>query len=140
MRIVAFMRYCPKNHHAATWGHDPVYGWFFGPLNITSRMITFRDFQTYHVVQEGNTFKQFITTPSSSTIMLANAIESWSEDSKRLWASVVKQKLHMQSDKFTKTGLPLPFVDAETAQALLMDGTAMSWRDYLQKQLKTSVL
>lgn len=111
-----------KNHHAATWGHDPVYGWFFGPLNITSRMITFRDFQTYHVVQEGNTFKQFITTPASPTIMLANAIESWSEDSKRLWASVVKQKLHMQSDKFTKTGLPLPFVDAETAQALLMEG------------------
>lgn len=111
-----------KNHHAATWGHDPVYGWFFGPLNITSRTITFRNFQTYRVVQKGNTFNQLITTPSSSSIMLANAIESWSEDSKRLWASVVKQKLHMQSDKFTKTGLPLPFVDAQTAQALLMDG------------------
>ena len=43
-----------KNHHVATWGHDPIVGWIIGPLNITSRMITFKGFQTFHVAQVGD--------------------------------------------------------------------------------------
>lgn len=111
-----------KNHHAATWGHDPVYGWIIGPLNITARMITFRDFQTYHVVQEGDSFNQRITGKTTMSKMLVDSIESWAKDGKRLCASVVKQKLHLQSDKYAKTGLPIPFVDARTAQYYISEG------------------
>lgn len=111
-----------KNHHVATWGHDPVYGWIFGPLNITSRTITFRDFQTYRVKQDGNSFNQIITTQTTPFNMIVNAVDSWSEDSRRLFASVTKQGLHLQSDKYTKTGLPIPFLNEKTAQRLMDQG------------------
>lgn len=111
-----------KNHHVATWGHDPLAGWVIGPLNITSRMITFRDFQTYHVKQVGNTFQQYITYRSSMGRMLQKSVNSWATDSKRLFVSVAKQGMHLRSDKYTKGGLPIPMIDAETAQRLLMKG------------------
>ena len=93
-----------------------------GPLNITARMITFRDFQTFHVRQVGDSFEQVITYRSTIENMLGKAIRSWSEDSKRLFVSVAKQELHLQSDKYTKLGLPIPLLRAETAQSLLQKG------------------
>ena len=111
-----------KNHHAATWGHDPVWGWFFGPMNITARMITFRDFQTYHVAQIGNTFNQKITYRTSVGNMIQKSVSCWSEDSKCLFVSAAKQGMHLQSDKYTKGGLPIPFLSPTTAQDLLVKG------------------
>lgn len=120
-----------KNHHTATWGHDPVWGWIFGPLNITARMITFRDFQTFHVMQVGQTAEQKITYAASTERLIEKSLQSWSEDSKRLFASVAKQGLHLQSDKYTKTGLPIPFLSIETTQHLLMNG----WNSYEVERL-----
>lgn len=111
-----------KNHHVATWGHDPFMGHIIGPLNITARMITFRDFQTFHVRQVGDSFEQVITYRSSMGDMAGKAIKSWSEDSKRLFVSVAKQEMHFQSDKYTKLGLPIPLLSANTAQSLLEKG------------------
>ena len=120
-----------KNHHTATWGHDPVWGWIFGPLNITARMITFRDFQTFHVMQVGQTAEQKITYAASTGRLIEKSLKSWSEDNKRLFASVAKQGLHLQSDKYTKTGLPIPFLSMETTQHLLMNG----WNSYEVERL-----
>ncbi len=111
-----------KNHHAATWGHDPVMGWIFGPLNITSRMITFRDFQTYHVAAIGNGNEQLITRKSSLGAMVSKSIDSWQEDNKRLFAAVAKQGMHQASDKYTKYGLQIPFISGDRAQKLLEQG------------------
>lgn len=111
-----------KNHHVATWGHDPIVGWVIGPLNITARMITFRDFQTFHVAQVGDTFEQIITYRTNMLEMIIKAINAWQDDSKKLFVSVVKQGLHQQSDKYTKQGLPIPLLKADTAQKLLDNG------------------
>lgn len=111
-----------KNHHVATWGHDPVWGWLFGPLNIATRTITFRDFQTFHVAQIGDSFDQKITYRSSISTMIPRAIQIFSDDSKKLFASIAKQGIHLQSDKYTKLGLPIPFLNAEKAQELLLKG------------------
>ena len=110
------------NHHVATWGHDPVWGWIFGPVNITTRTITFRDFQTYHVMQIDDTFNQKITYASSLSGAMSRAINLWSKDSKKLFISVAKQGMHLKSDKYTKTGLPIPFLSPEKAQYLLTKG------------------
>lgn len=110
------------NHHVATWGHDPVFGWVVGPMNITSRMITFRDFQTYHVKQIGETQNQIITYQTTVGQMVEKSINNWAEDSRKLFASVAKQGLHLQSDKYTKLGLPIPFLRSQKAQELLRRG------------------
>ena len=129
IKIAGFEQYkavgkelCGANHHAATWGHDPIFGWVIGPLNITSRMITFRDFQTFHVMQVGDTFEQKITKKATNEWMLKKSIENWTEDSKKLFVSVAKQGLHLQSDKYTKYGLPIPLLKPTTAQTLLLKG------------------
>ena len=105
------------NHHSATWGHDPIVGWVIGPMNITSRMITFRDFSTYHVAQIGYTKKQYITRKASMGKMLNKSINAWKNESKKFFVSVAKQGMHLKSDKYTKLGLPIPFL---SPKALLM--------------------
>ena len=122
---------CGKNHHVATWGHDPIMGWVIGPLNITARMITFRDFRTYHVAQIENSFDQYITYQSSTGRMIQKSMGSWADDHKRFFVSVAKQRLHFQSDKYTKFGLPIPLLDAVTAQHLLENG----WNSYEVERL-----
>lgn len=120
-----------KNHHVATWGHDPVMGWIIGPLNITARMITFRDFRTFHVAQIEDGFDQYITYQSSARRMIQKSMDSWADDHKRFFVSVAKQRLHFQSDKYTKFGLPIPLLDAVTAQHLLENG----WNSYEVERL-----
>lgn len=119
------------NHHVATWGHDPLVGWIIGPLNITTRMITFRDFKTFHVAQVGDTFNQVITYKSNMLSMIKKSLIIWGEDSKKLFASVAKQGMHQKSDKYTKMGLPIPMITAESAQNLLKKG----WNSYEVEQI-----
>jgi hypothetical protein len=48
-----------KNHHAYTYGHDPVLGWLLGAIGIMSRSITVRSDVplTYTVKEDGNVRK-----------------------------------------------------------------------------------
>ena len=115
-----------KNHHTATLGHDPVLGWIFGTMNIMSSMITFCDFQTYPVTQEVelDRWKQSINywQPSNIGEMLLYCLESFKEDCNRLPAAVARQAIHMQSDKYTKDGLPIPLLSPDKAQKLINKG------------------
>lgn len=117
---------CGRNHHVATFGHDPVLGWFFGTLNIASGMVTFCDFSTYPVIRSNNLncWEQRIDDlhPSSIPAMLDYCIKSFQEDPKRLPAAVARQAIHMQSDKYTKDGLQIPLLKPETAQMLIDKG------------------
>ena len=107
-----------NSHRSLTLGHDPIWGWIFGTINILTRSITFKAtaFPTFPVVEKGNR----ITIPQSDIISkCAAAMESIEEDNNRLAAAVIKQSLHFASDKYTKTGLPIPFLSAEQAQELI---------------------
>lgn len=125
---------CGKNHHAATFGHDPLIGWVVGPLNIMARKITFTNGQTYNVeLTDAMVFKgsglehtgQIVTTQSSILEMVNICYQSAIEDNKRVAASVAKQGMHLASDKYTKMGLQIPglsLISPAKAQALLERG------------------
>lgn len=124
------------NHHSATMGHDPVLGYFFGTMNILTSTITFKTITLdSNIVRHvrGLPKEQYVDISIGFPNVISKSIESISEDPNRLKAAVVRQFLHMQSDKFTKTGLPIPFVSASTAQELLEQG----WNSYeLERLLK----
>lgn len=115
-----------KNHHIATLGHDPVLGWVFGTMNIASASITFCDLQTYPVIQsvQLDKWNQSIDylNKSSTAEMVKYCVNSFREDNKRIPAAIARQAIHMQSDKFTKDGLPIPLLTPDRAQKLINDG------------------
>lgn len=122
------------NHHAATFGHDPLIGWIIGTLNIMARKITFTNCATYNVcLNEPMVFKdsglkstgQTVTGPSSLPEMLNICFESTKEDDKRVVAAVAKQGMHLASDRYTKMGLQIPglsLISPAKAQELLKQG------------------
>lgn len=127
------------NHRSHTLGHDPVFGWIFGPLNIIDRCITFRSatLDTFSVMEKGN----IISDKTSFSSCIFESIESVQEDEKRLPAAVVRQALHFASDKYTKQGLPIPFVSAEKAQELIEKNwntvEAKKWIGRMEQSLKS---
>lgn len=113
---------CGTNHHAATWGHDPILGYVFGTMNILTRSITFHDFKF-------TTRRVFI--PSGRTqivekgiynipLMCKDVYGTMKEDPiKRLPFALMKEHLHLLSDKNTYSGLPIPMLPASLQQKLL---------------------
>ena len=107
-------------------GHDPILGWIFGTMNIASACITFCDLQTYPVIQSAwlDKWGQNIDYLNKSSVakMVKYCINSFREDSKRIPAAVARQAIHMQSDKYTKDGLPIPLLTPDKAQKLINEG------------------
>lgn len=128
-----------KNHHVATLGHDPVLGWIFGTMNIASSMITFCDLQTFPVNQGVQLDKRQQTIdymhPSSIAHMINYCIKSFQEDYKRIPAAVARQAIHMQSDKYTKDGLPIPLLSPDIAQSLINKGWNSNEMERLMKKV-----
>ena len=135
-----------KNHHVATLGHDPILGWVFGTMNIMTRTATMKDFSSYNVemcnpiLKEGSLFffqsnEQVITTQTSLPIIVGQALHSFSEDNKRLFAAVARQGMHYASDAFTKMGLPIPMLSAMRAQDLLELGWNSTEAEKVIKQM-----
>ena len=124
-----------KNHHAYTYGHDPVMGWIFGSMNIMSRSVSYKLplCPTFWVKDEGNK----ITGVSDVISMSMACIQSANEDDKRIAAAVLRHGSHMMSDKFGKTGLPIPFLSSEKAQELIELGwNSEETKKYLKKVIK----
>lgn len=134
---------CGKNHHVATLGHDPVLGWIFGTMNIMSGMITFCDLQTFPVNQniQLDKWEQDIdyAHPSNIVEMLKYCMNSLCEDSKRLPAAVARQAIHMQSDKYTKDGLPIPLLSPALAQHLIEKGWNSNEAERLLKKITKNI-
>lgn len=109
------------NHHSATLGHDPILGYVFGTGNILTRSISFKDRAiTTRKVAILSGRKQIVTRePYNLANMLRDAKKSICEDKNRLAVAHMKQVLHMQSDKYTKDGLPIPLLSAHIQQQLL---------------------
>lgn len=138
------------NHHVATLGHDPVLGWIFGTMNIISQKITFINLMTFDVVYNNplqlDKWGQSIdySKPSSVASMLYYCVESINEDTKRLPAAVFRQGIHLQSDKLTKQGLPIPFLSSispEKAQHIIeMGWNSAEVERLLKKALKDAAI
>lgn len=110
-----------KNHHSATLGHDPIIGQVVGTMNILTRSITFHDTlaTTRKVVILHGRTQEVIKDPYGIPFMIDDAISSLTIDKERLFTALKKENLHLLSDKFTRTGLPIPFLNARTQQRLL---------------------
>lgn len=138
------------NHHVATLGHDPVLGWIFGTMNIISQKITFINLMTFDVVYNNplqlDKWGQSVdySKPSSVASMLYYCVESINEDAKRLPAAVFRQGIHLQSDKLTKQGLPIPFLSSispEKAQHIIeMGWNSAEVERLLKKALKDAAI
>lgn len=96
-------------HRIHTLGHDPVFGWVFGTMNILSDSITLEDFRTFKVCMDKG-FKKW-TNPTNLITCFSGAMESIKEDSNRLPAAIFAQALHYKSDILTKKGLPIPILE-----------------------------
>ena len=103
-----------------TLGHDPILGWLFGPINIMTFSSTHKTpfLKTYTV--DVNTFQmdKISTFPKE----VGRAFHSFQEYNQRLPAAVFKQGMHFLSDKYTKIGLPIPFLSPEKAYELMQKG------------------
>ena len=145
-----------KNHHVATLGHDPVLGWLFGTANIMTNTVSFVDFQSYDVLQ-GHKVKslgEFMVTrelqfsdqaidyssPRSLASILHECVLSTEEDCKRLAAAVVRESIHLASDKYCVEGLPIPIlstINPEKAQELIEQGwNSLEFKNLLTDDIK----
>ena len=110
------------NHHSATFGHDPILGHLIGTANILTRSITFKDkFMTTRIVKILSGRQQYVVkTPYYGLMnMYKDVYGSLKEDKTRLLTAHVKEVLHLQSDKYTKDGLPIPLLPASMQQKML---------------------
>lgn len=129
-------------HRVKTLGHDPILGWVFGVANIISDTITICPeyklgekslripfIESYGVDMDSNFCWKERTTNWS---VFKNTFESIGEDKHRLYAALFSQGLHLASDKYTKMGLPVPFlslIDSDKAYSIYKDG--YDFLDYL---------
>lgn len=112
---------CGGNHHSATWGHDPIMGHIIGTANILTRSISFRDGKfTTRIVEIPSGRQQVVTHLSYNFMqMIEDVVDTIYEDKNRLVVAHLKQVLHLQSDKDTKDGLPIPLIPAGLQQKFL---------------------
>lgn len=104
-----------RTHRIKTLGHDPILGWIFGPMNIMTDLMTTNDFRSYKV-KDGT-----VTGVASTMKGFYGMYESTMEDKKRLASAIIAEAIHLESDKFTKLGLPIPILSSvcePLAQAL----------------------
>ncbi len=135
-------------HRFKALGHDPILGWVFGVANIISDTITIcPEFKLgekkiripcveSYCVDMGSNFcwKERTTTWT----VFRNSLESIGEDKHRLYAALFSQGLHLTSDKYTKLGLPIPFlslIDPDKAYEIYKKGY-----DYLDYLYDTQIL
>lgn len=127
-----------KTHHAATLGHDPVLGYFFGTMNIMTYTITFHkiDLQTNEVILIGDTWNKEIGSRVSFCRTLMTAMAAEIDDMLRIPFAVARHQIHLMTDENTKMGLPIPFLSASKQQSLLEKG----WNSEELKKIKKSFL
>ncbi len=92
-------------HRYKTLGHDPILGWIFGTANFITDTLTLNNTISYRIKDKKFT-NEILYMPS----LFTEAIDSIKEDKLRLPAAIFAQGVHLASDKYTKLGLPVPFL------------------------------
>lgn len=95
------------NHRLMSLGHDPVLGWIFGAMNFVTTSLTTTTFSTHRVIMHP---LQATSDMMSLTEVVKETLESAREDKLRIPAAVFAQGVHIESDKYTKMGLPIPLL------------------------------
>ena len=94
-------------HRYRTLGHDPILGWFFGPVNIITDSLTKSDIITTYSVTD----KKISGAYQGGTFgAISDCISSINVEKKLLPVAVMRQALHFGADYFTKQGLPVPIL------------------------------
>lgn len=103
-----------KYHRYRTLGHDPVLGWIFGTANIITDTITLSNWRSYRVARVTPTGSKMLhfSEPTTLPRIFYESYDSVKEDHLRLPAAVFTQFVHLESDAFTKQGLPVPIIEA----------------------------
>lgn len=94
-------------HRMYTLGHDPILGWIFGTMNILTDIMTLNNFSSYRVSRN----PMWITgelVPMGC--MIQESYEVAQADYLNLPAAVFAQAQHLESDKYTQCGLPVPLL------------------------------
>lgn len=93
-----------RNHRMKTLGHDPILGWVFGPMNIMTDTLTMNTLRTFDIDRKTHYFVRETTVVQG----FRDCYYSIKEDKLRLAAAIFAQAVHLESDKYTKMGLPIP--------------------------------
>ncbi len=103
-----------RYHRYRTLGHDPILGWIFGTANIITDTITLSNWKSYRIARvtpSGSKFLHF-SEPTTLPTIFYESYDSIREDHLRLPAAIFTQFVHLESDAFTKQGLPVPILEA----------------------------
>ena len=141
-----------KFHRVKTLGHDPVLGWVFGVCNIISDTITvvpeldcgekkiMLPLLESYSVDMGPAFCW--KDPVTNASVFSDTQLSVGEDKHRLYAAVFAHGLHLASDKFTKVGLPVPFlstIDSDEAYRMYQCGYDLLELEYQMQLVKRTL-
>lgn len=96
-------------HRYRTLGHDPFFGWIFGPINIISDSLTKTDFITTYSVQNMRIYGYY---PAGTLGAFKTCFAALQSEKMLLPIAVLRQALHFGSDYFTKQGLPIPVISS----------------------------
>lgn len=101
------------NHRYKTLGHDPWLGYFFGTFNILTDTVTMgkeNAFQSFHV---GRSDIGHIIPVANADMkkILQHSFARWQESKATIGLAVAHQTYHINSDKLSHDGIPLPFAE-----------------------------
>ena len=96
-------------HRFRTLGHDPLFGWVFGPVNIITDSLTKTNVVTTYSVTD---MKINGIYANGTTGAFHDCYLMSSQNKYLLPVSVMRQAIHFGSDYFTKQGLPLPLISS----------------------------
>lgn len=99
------------SHRYRTIGHDPLLGFVFGTANILSSTLTNWQFRTFFVNPSN-----VVIANASTAEMFAKVTERAIHEPKALGAAVIKQGLHIVSDVYTTSGIPIPVIQTLNPQ------------------------
>ena len=117
-----------NNHRYKTLGHDPWLGYFFGTLNILTDTVTMgreHSFQSFHV---GRSDIGHIIPIANADLrkIIEHSLVRWQESKATIGVAVAHQTYHINSDKLSHDGIPLPFLelffDSKSIRKLVNDG------------------
>lgn len=120
------------NHRFKSVGHDPLLGLAFGTANIMTNTATFyvdrKVMASFHVKYEDmyHYKKPYIYSMASTNLMFKKVYDRAKKDPSALRDAFVKEIDHINSDKASVAGIPLPFLayilGDEKARELALEG------------------
>ena len=135
-----------NTHRFETLGHDPILGLYFGTLNILTNTVTTNKLRSYHVKKMPDSLgrmKPTIYAKAQTRKLYEAGKKRITDDKVAFAAALIKQIYHIQSDKNSIKGIPLPGVSccsAEIANELADYGFDLANTEMYGKQFVYAML